>query len=120
MKKTYSLFITLFCCFLVSDAQVYDSLRSGKPESGTIPRIHNPVITPDPQQQTINHGATESNDPTNLSDKNNAYPLIINPQTSVPSNPVTIDGGVAPIETSTNDKGVMQNGESNVSNPIRK
>ncbi len=72
-----------------------------------------------PPQQAINHGATESNNPNNLGKKKTIAPISTYGK-KVPVTPVTIKPGLTPKDTSINNKGLMQNGQSNASNPIRK
>ncbi len=130
MKKIAILFSICISLHAFCEAQVRDSVRTrndkpGTPQSlrkaNTAPQNTVPTIDNDaPAQQTIDHGAVEHNDPTNLSAGAKEVPQVINSSGDVPVTPVTIDGGVTPIERPSNDKGVMQNGQGNTSNPIRK
>ncbi len=75
-----------------------------------------------PLNQTINHGAVESNKVNNLNNKNNAVPEY-NTVQPVPKTPITIvqqPARRAIKNDTTINKGVMSNGQSNATNPIRK
>lgn len=129
MKKKLIILATSFFILTIGRAQVSDSVRTRNDKPGTpqslrtpnmAPRTHIHTINKDvPPGQTINHGATESNKPNNLDKKKTVAPNSTYGK-KVPITPVTIKPGLTPRDTSINNKGVMQNGQSNASNPIRK
>ncbi len=129
MKKKLIIVLSSFFFIAIGHAQVSDSVRTRNDKPGTpqslrtpnkAPRTHIHTINKDvPPQQAINHGATESNNPDNLG-KNKMIAPNSTYGKKVPVTPVTIKPGLARKDTSINNKGVMQNGQSNASNPIRK
>lgn len=129
MKKKLIILTASFFILSIVHAQVSDSVRTRNNKPGTpqslrtpnnAPRTHVHTINKDvPLQQTINHGATESNDPDNLGKKNMIAPNSTYGK-QVPVTPLTIKPGLTKRDTSISNKGVMQNGEGNASNPIRK
>lgn len=128
--KNIIIVVTLFLSVNnICEAQVADTIRTrndkpGTPQSlrqpNTAPLNHVPIIkSKKPQNQTIQHGAVEHNDPTNLSKQNKVAPAVT-PATEIPDTPVTLDAVNMSKDTSVNRSGVMQNGQSNATNPIRK
>ncbi|MEO6639463.1 MAG: hypothetical protein ABIN25_14380 [Ginsengibacter sp.] len=129
MKKKFIILGAAFLILTTGYAQVNDSVRTRNDKPATPQSLRTPNMAPRthvhtinksvPPQQTINHGATESNDPSNLNKSKTIAPNSTNGQ-KVPVTPVTIKPGIALKDTSITNKGVMQNGQSNASNPIRK
>ncbi len=129
MKKKLIILSASFFILSIGYAQVSDSVRTRNDKPATpqslrtpnnAPRTHVHNINKDvPAQQSINHGATESNNPDNLSKKKMIAPNSTYGK-KVPVTPVTIKPGLTKKDTSINTKGVMQNGQGNASNPIRK
>lgn len=129
MKKKLIMLTASFFILSIGYAQVSDSVRTRNDKPGTpqslrtpnnAPRTHVHTINKNvPPQQSINHGATESNNPDNL-DKKKAIAPNATYGKKVPVTPITIKPGLTKKDTSINNKGVMQNGQGNASNPIRK
>ncbi len=129
MKKKFIIFAASLFILTIGYGQVSDSVRTRNNKPGTpqslrtpnnAPRTHVHTINNNvPPQQTINHGATESNNPDNLAKKKMIAPNSTYGK-KVPVTPITIKPGLTTKDTSINSKGVMQNGQSNASNPIRK
>lgn len=129
MKKKLIILAASFFILSIGYAQVRDSVRTRNDKPATpqslrtpnnAPRTHVHTINKNvPPQQTINHGATESNNPDNLSKKKMIAPNSTYGK-KVPVTPITIEPGLTKKDTSITNKGVMQNGQSNASNPIRK
>ncbi|CAN5432828.1 hypothetical protein BH20BAC1_BH20BAC1_26400 [soil metagenome] len=127
--KNIIIVVTLFLSISnICEAQLKDSIRTRNDKPGTpqslrqpnaAPLNHVPIIdSKKPQNQTIHHGAVEHNDPSNLSKNKIAAPAT--PATEVPATPVTLDAVNMSKDTSVNRSRVMQNGQSNATNPIRK
>lgn len=131
MKKILlASFLISLCCYGLAQ----QTNNSGAP-SNTTTQSTNPQIIPNssrtstpvqpagqqmPQaNQSIDHGAVEHNDPTKLEDQKELPATIVN-VTNVPTTPVTVAEGVSAADTAAVKNGVMQNGQSNVSNPIRR
>ncbi len=129
MKKKLVILAASFFIVSIGFAQVRDSVRTRNDKPATpqslrtpnnAPRTHVHTINKNvPPQQSINHGATENNNPDNLSKKKTIAPNATYGK-KVPVTPVTIKPGLTKKDTSINNKGVMQNGQGNASNPIRK
>lgn len=129
MKKKLIILSASFFILSIGYGQVSDSIRTRNDKPATpqslrtpnrAPRTHVHTIKKNvPPQQSINHGATESNNPDNLSKKKTIAPNATYGK-KVPVTPVTIKPGLTQKDTSINNKGVMQNGQGNASNPIRK
>ncbi len=129
MKRKLTTLFASCLFFSISYGQMKDSIRTrngkpGTPQSlrkpNTAPKTHVHTIDKNaPPQQTIHHCATEHNDPANLDHEKEIAPNSTFGK-KVPVTPVTIEPGLTPKDTSKNNKGVMQNGESNATNPIRK
>ncbi len=129
MKKKLTILLLSFFILSIGYGQISDSVRTrndkpGTPQSlrtpNTAPRNHIHTINKNvPPQQSVNHDGIETNEPNNQRNKEVIAPNSTNNKT-VPVTPVTIKPGLTPQDTSKNSKGVMQNGQGNASNPIRK
>lgn len=129
MKKKLIILSASFFILSIGHTQVTDSVRTRNDKPATPQSLRTPNNAPGthvhtinetvPPQQSINHGATESNNPDNLGKKKMIAPNATYGK-KVPVTPVTIQPGLTKKDTSINNKGVMQNGQGNASNPIRK
>ena len=92
------------------------SLRT--PDNAPQNRVHT-INTNTAPNQTINHGATESNKVNNTKEQTKIADPNVGNGTVIPQTPV-INNSAATHTDSTINKDVINNGKSNVTNPIRK
>ena len=136
--KTYTMktksFVSLLSFLLLAFISYgQDSIRTRNDKPGTPQSLRITSNTPTnkvhliksykPPQQSIYHGATESNTITNTNTKDKTYPGITN-EGDIPKTPaLTIDKQPADqairMDSAANN-GTMGNGQSNATNPIRK
>ncbi len=131
MKTKFSTAILAFLLMaFVSYGQ--DSVRTRNNKPGTPGSLRTPdnapknkvhlIETYKPQEQSIYHGATESNT-INNTNKPKEYPGITN-TTNLPGTPAITTDNKSTRQNISKDsainKGTMRNGESNATNPIRK
>lgn len=129
MKKKFTTLLASFLFLTISYGQLKDSVRTRNDKPGTPQSLRTPNMSPrikvhvsnkdKGQNQTINHGATESNKVIN----SNENTIIANPEPvtekEIPKTPITLEANRKLIDTSKNN-GIPGNGQSNVTNPIRK